>query len=682
VTGATAVPTSRIRNVILLGHGGTGKTTLAEQLLRAAGAGGGRGGVLDSEPEEKERSHTLGLNVATFTWQDHKINLLDAPGMPDAIGDAYPALRLADMAVFVVDASLGIQPQHDELWAACAELGLPRMVFLNKLDRENATYQSNIDALRERYGKPLAPIEMPMGVEQHFTGVIDLLHMTAVRDEGDHEEDTTIPEDRREQAERNREHLVEAIVENDDELLMRYLDGDVPEAKELGECFAHGIAQGGFFPVLCGAAQHGLGVHMLADFIVEECPSPTERGAVAASDGSVRELEGPTAIWVGKTLSDPYVGHINIMRVLTGTLRQDDVLTVGRSGGSVRLHQLFTLRGREQTPVSAVGPGDIVAVAKLEDVHTSDVLHAKDAPFALDPVPLPQPHHRVALEPASAGDEDKLSSALAKVAEEDPSLVIDRNAETNQLVVHAYGQIHVEVALARMERKFGVAVRQVPLRLAYRETLRGPAAGLGRHVKQSGGHGQYGIAHIEAEPLPRGEGFEFEDKIVGGVIPNTYIPSVEKGIVDAMAQGVLTGYPVVDVQVRLVDGKHHSVDSSDMAFQVAGSLAFRDAAEKAGIVLLEPIMDVEVLVPDDLTGAVMGDVSSRRGRIQGTEQAAPGRTSVRALVPEAEVLNYTAELRSLTSGQGTLHMRYDHHDEMPEHVAKKVIAEAAEAKAG
>ncbi|MDQ3973044.1 MAG: elongation factor G [Actinomycetota bacterium] len=679
MAGIEETPTARIRNVVLLGHGGTGKTALAEALLTAAGVSDGRGGILDFEPEERERGHSLSLAVASLAWNGHKINLLDAPGGPEAVGDAYPALRAADLAVFVVDAAAGVQAQHDQLWAACEQVGLPRLVFLNKLDKENAAYQTVVDALRERYGRPLAPVHMPLGVEREFNGVVDLLHFVAVTKADGGRREIEVPQTRRDQAERNRESLVEAIVENDDAMIERYLEGEVPEAKELSEAFAKGIATCGFFPVLCGSVALGIGVRLLADFVVENGPSPADRGPLQGTQAAGRqELDGPVALYVAKTLSDPYVGRINVLRVLAGQLTQDDTLVVGRTGNSARLHQLFTLRGKEQTPIAAANAGDICAVAKLDDVVTGDVLHPKDAPFAVEPVALPEPYHRVALEPASAGDEDKLSTALARLRDEDPSLRIQVDPDTGQLVLRAYGTAHVDVTLARLQRKFGVSVNQVPLRLAYRETMRSAAAATGRHVKQSGGHGQYGIAYVEVEPLERGGGFEFEDRIVGGVIPRQWIPSVEKGVREAMRQGVLAGYPVVDVRVRLVDGKHHSVDSSDMAFQLAGSLAFRNAAEQAGVVLLEPIMDVEVTVPDELTGDVMGDLSSRRGRIQGTEPAAPGRTTVRAHVPEAELVTYTAELRSLSSGTGSAAMRYDHHDEVPDHIAKKVVAQAAE----
>lgn len=662
-------PTQRLRSIVLVGHGGVGKTRLAEGLVAVGSEGVARGGVLDVEPEERERGHSLGLGVVTVPWRGHLLTIIDTPGSPDAIGDAYPALGAADAALFVVDATAGIQPQHDQLWDACARLGLPRMVLLNKLDKANAAYQANIDALRERYGKPLAPVHMPIGVGADFTGVIDLLHGTAVQRIDGQRTPVPVPEERLQQSARNREFLVEAIVEHDDELLLRYLDGDVPDTKELARCFARGIARGGFFPVLCASAEDGIGVRLLADFIVEECPCPLDRGVPV-------DPQAPAAAYVAKTVSDPYVGRITVLRVLQGRLSGDDVLAVARTGERHRVRQLFTLRGREQTPVGGAGAGEIVAVAKLDDVATGDVLTA-GPPVDVATVAAPEPFHRVAVEPASAGDEDKLSTALARAAEEDPSLRVERDDETGQLLVRAYGPLHVAVALARMERKFGVHVREVPLRIAYRETLRGPGSGIGKHVKQSGGHGQYGIAQVEVEPLPRDSGFVFEDRIVGGVIPRQFIGSVEKGIVGAMEQGVLAGYRIVDVLVRLVDGKHHSVDSSDMAFQMAGALAFRAAAHDAGLCLLEPVVDVDVTVPDEFTGDVMGDLSARRGRIQGTEAAAPGRTSVHAHVPQAELTSFVPELRSLTSGTGTVLMRYDHHDECPEHLAQRVVAMAS-----
>jgi elongation factor G len=662
---ATSPRTDRIRNVLLVGHGGTGKTMLAEALLRLGGAEVGRGGLLDHEPEERERHHSLSLGVGWLDWRDHRINVLDAPGGDDAVGDAYPALAAADIAVFVVDATVGPQPQHDRLWAACDELALPRIVVLTRLDQPRANFQQTVDALRERCGKALAPTHMPIGVGDDFTGVIDLLHFVAVEKTPRGREQHDVPDERREQAERNREFLVEAIVEHDDELLMSYLDGDAPSAEALGKVFADGIATAGFFPVLCTSATADIGVRLLADFLVEEAPAPTTLGD---------EL----SVVVVKTLSDPYVGRINVLRVRGGTLHADDVLRVQRTGDKVRLHQLFRIRGTEHEPVDTLVAGDIGGVAKLDDVRTGDVL---DHGGATPPSSVPQPpagHFRVALQPSSAGDEEKMSSALARMAEEDAALSIERDTETGQLVAGVYGPTHVTVLQERLKRKFGVSIDTAPVRVAYRETVRSSAEGVGKHVKQSGGHGQYGVAHVRVEPAERGAGFVFHDRIVGGVIPRQFIGSVERGIADAMAEGVVAGYPMVDVEVTLFDGKHHSVDSSDMAFQVAGALAFRNASANAGVVLLEPIDEVRVTVPDAMTGDVMGDLSSRRGRIQGSGPAGPGRTEVMAHVPRAELLRYAADLRSLSSGAGDLDVRPGHYEQVPEHITERIVAEATE----
>ncbi|MBW3605776.1 MAG: elongation factor G [Actinobacteria bacterium] len=663
---AATTATERIRNVLLVGHGGTGKTTLAEALISLGGRESSRGSLLDSEPEERERGNSLSLGVGWVRWRDHHINVLDAPGGDDAIGDAYPALASADVALFVVDAAAGVQPQHDRLWAACDQLELPRIVVLNQLDKSQANYQATIDALRERCGNALAPVHMPIGVGAGFTGVIDLLNFVAVEKTPQGRAEHDVPDERRDQADRNRQFLVEAIVEQDDDLLMAYLEGETPAAAELGKVFAEGIASGGFFPVLCASAAAGIGVKLLADFVISEGPAPQATG-------------DQTAALVVKTLSDPYVGRINILRLLGGTLHADDVLRVQRTGDKVRLHQLFRLQGGNTEPVTQAPAGDIVAVAKLEDVRTNDLLDVDGSTAMPAVAPPPEPYFRVAVVPATAGDEDKLSSALSRIAEEDPALRLVRDAETNQLVAAVYGPTHMTVVQSRLQRKFGVSVDTASVRIAYRETVRSTAEGIGKHVKQSGGHGQYGIAQVRVAPAERGVGFTFHDKIVGGVIPRQFISSVERGIVDAMAAGVLAGYPVVDVEVTLFDGKHHSVDSSDFAFQMAGSLAFRNAATNAGIVLLEPIDEVRVDVPDALTGDVMGDLSSRRGRIQGSGRAGPNTALVVAHVPRAELVRYAADLRSLTSGAGGLQISPSHYEQVPDHIAERIIAEASDA---
>jgi elongation factor G len=665
---AGVVPTERIRNVLVLGHTGTGKSSLVEALLALAGhAAHGQGcPTVDHEPEERDRGHSLSMALASFRYDGYKINLLDAPGGAEVLGDAYPALLAADTALFVVDATVGVQPQHEELWRACEQRGIPRVVFLNKLDLERAHYQGTIDDLRARYGKPLAPVHMPLGIHDEFDGVIDLLHMDAVEVHDGQRIHEPIPEQRRAQAETNREALIEAVVENDDDLLERYLEGEVPTLEEVAELFAHGVAENGFFPVLCGSATKGIGIDLLLQFLVEECPSPAEAAHPLPHDG-------PTVAYVAKTFSDQYVGRINLLRILSGELHTDDQLVVERTGNTQRLHQLFSLRGREQLPVEGAAAGDLVAVAKLDDVETGDVLTADGAEVDLDVPTMPEGFHRVVLHPVSVADDDKLSTAVQRIRSEDPSILLELDPEAHTRILTFQGPGHVDITVDRLTRKHGVRVEVEPAPIAYRESIRSSATGLGRHVKQSGGHGQFGVAHLEIRPLPRGEGFAFEDAIVGGAIPGQYVSSVEKGVLEAMREGPLGGHPVVDVAVKLFDGKFHSVDSSDAAFQMAGILAFRAAVAEADPVLLEPIVALELTIPDDLTGSIMSDLAGRRGRILGTEAAGPGRARVDAQVPEVELLDFAADFRALTSGRGEVARRYDHHEEVPDDVARRLL---------
>src|SRR6056297_499941 len=668
------VLTEKIRNVLVLGHTGTGKSTLVEQMLRVAGhpAHGEGCPTVDHEPEERERGGSLSLAAVTFEYEGHKLNVLDAPGGAEVLGDAYPALLAADMALFVVDASVGIQPQHEELWRVCEARSIPRLVFLNKLDLERARYQDVLDDLRERYGTPIGPATIPLQLHPTFSGLIDVLHNEAIAiDDDGTRTRLPVPDDRREATDRNRQRLIEAIVENDDDLLMRYLDGETPDLAELIPLYSHGIAECGFFPVLVGAVEQCIGVRLLLQFLIEECPSPAEAPHELPHDG-------PTVAYVAKTISDQYVGRINLLRVLSGSITTDDVLTVERTGDNERLHQLFSLRGREQLPADGANAGDLIAVAKLDDVMTGDLLVAAGAEVDIDVPTAPVGFHRVVLQPATSGDDDKLSTALQRVVQEDPAIGIHLDQERGLRILSFAGPTHTDVTVARLKRRYGVNVTVETAPIDYRETIRKPAEGLGKHVKQSGGHGQFGVARIEVKPLARGEGFQFEDAIVGGVIPNNYIPSVEKGVIAAMRAGPLSKNAVVDVAVKLVDGKHNSVDSSDAAFQMAGILAFRDAVAKAGPVLLEPVAEVQVFVPDDLTGAIMSDLSSRRGRILGTNAAGSGRSRIDAHVPESELATFVAEIRALTSGRGEVAMRYDHHDEVPDQIAKRLLADLAE----
>lgn len=666
---SVSVPTDRIRNVLVVGHTGTGKSTLVEAMLRSV-----RGGppsdartIVDSEPEERDRGHSLSLSVVSFDVDGHRINLLDAPGGAEALGDVHPALVAADTALFVVDAAVGVQPQHEELWRWCEARGLPRVVLCNKLDLERADPAAVLADLRERYGRRLAAVHLPFR-HPGGIGVVDVLHGDAIEMVDGQRVREPIPEDQTAAAAVAREALVEAVVENDDDLLERYLDGQMPTTAELAEVFAHGIAQGGFFPVLWASATVGIGVELLVAFLLEECPSPAEAAHPLPHDG-------PTVAAVVKTYSDQFVGRINVLRLLSGALHADDELVDRRTGETRRLHALFRLCGREQTPVDAVAAGDLVAVAKLDDVATGDLLTAAGVEVEIE-VPLPPAgFHRVMLHPTSVAEDDKLTAALQRLVHEDPSVRIELDPDAGTRVVAFQGPTHVEVSVARIARRAGVEVAVEPAPVAYRTTIRSSAAATGRHVKQSGGHGQFGIVHLEVGPAPAGTGLAFEDAIVGGVVPGQYVGSVEKGVRAAMREGPLGGYPVVDVAVRLVDGKHHTVDSSDAAFQMAGILAFRAAVAEADPVLLEPVSAVTVVLPDETVGALLSDLSARRGRILGTRAVGPGRAQVEAHVPEAELVGFQGDLRALTSGRGELSIAHDHHQEVPDAVARRVLAQ-------
>jgi elongation factor G len=502
-SAASGPTTQQIRNVIVVGHTGTGKSTLVEGMLRRATHQGQRDSshpVVDFTDEEQARGHSLQVATVSFEFDGCRFNVIDTPGGPEAIGDTLPALAGADTAVFVVDASVGIQPQHDQIWRECERMGMPRIVFLNKLDLERAQYQSNIDALRLRYGKPLAPVHMPLGIHEEFDGVIDLLHFNAVEFHDGKRIEEDVPEQRVEQARSNRETLIEAVVENDDEMLERYLEGEVPDTKELAELFAHGVAECGFFPVLCGSVEQDIGIELLMHFLVEECPSPAESHLGVPTDG-------PTAAVCLKTMSDQYLGRINLLRLVSGRFTADDTLTNTRTSDALRLHQVFRMIGKEQDPISSVNAGDVFAVAKVDGIRTGDVLTADGQPLDITIPESPVGHHRVVLHPKTASDDDKLSTALQRLLDEDPSIHTERDEDRGLLICSFLGQGHVDVTIDRMQRLFGVGVTAEPAPVAFRETIQDKASGIGKHVKQSGGHGQYGIAQIEIAPLGRGEGF-------------------------------------------------------------------------------------------------------------------------------------------------------------------------------
>jgi elongation factor G len=676
-------PTAQIRNVALVGHGGSGKTSLAEALLHRAGTINRMGRVEDGtttcdfDPEERQRGLSLSLAIAPFEWRDHKINLIDTPGYADFVGEVAAALRVADLAVFVVSAVDGVEVQTEVTWRMATDLGVPRMVFVNKLDRERASFDRTLSELQDKLGAGIAPLELPIGQESAFRGIADLLTDRAhiYTDGVPHEED--IPDDMEELEHQVHDSLVEGIVVADDELLERYLEGDVPSFDELERTLHDGIASASVFPVVVGSATREIGIDRLADFLVEISPSPLDRPvSVSGADQEVEvaaDAGSSPLAFVFKTIADPYVGQISLFRVLSGTIHPDDHLVNARSGTEERLHGLLMVRGKDQEPISELVAGDIGAVAKLTSTATGDTLAPKGTPVVVPPIQAPEPTLAVAIIPRTQADEDRLGPALHRLQDEDPSLVVERSDETHQTLLWGTGETHLQITMEKLNRKFGANVDTEDVRVPYRETITSAAKGVeGKHKKQTGGHGQFGVCVIDLEPMPRGGGFEFVNQIVGGAISRGYVPAVQKGIEETMASGGIFGYPVVDVKVTLTDGKEHSVDSSEMAFKVAGRLAFQAAMGQSSPVILEPITKLEVTVPVTQQGDVMGDLNSRRGRVQGTEADGSGESTIVALVPTSEIQRYAIDLRSLTGGRGRFRVEHAHYDPLPTHLVDGV----------
>jgi elongation factor G len=630
------------------------------------------------------RHLSLSLALAPFEHEGFKINLLDAPGYADFVGDVHTALRVADLAVIVVSAVEGVEVQTEVAWRIASELGLPRMFFVNKLDRERASFDRTLEELRARFGAGVAPLELPIGEEASFRGVADLLTDTAVLyDGGPKPTIAEIPEDMAAREHEVRDNLVEGIVVADDDLMMRYLDGESITPKELEDTLAKGVAEASVFPVACGAATRMIGIDRLAQFIIEVGPSPLDRPPVSVDapggpTGVAPDPSGQPLALVYRTVADPYVGKVSFMKVLSGTIRPDSTLTNPRTHSDEKLHNLFTMRGKEQDGLTELPAGDIGAVAKLSDTLTGDTLAPKGTPVLVTPPEPLTPVLTIAIRPKSKGDEDKLMTSLHRLQDEDQTLHVRRDDETHQTLLSGMGDTHLSIVTERLHRKFGVEVVTEDVKVAYRETITASADAEGKYKKQTGGHGQFGVAFLKVEPMERGGGFEFVDKIVGGAIPRQFIPAVEKGVMETMATAGVFGFPVVDVRVTVFDGKFHPVDSSEMSFKMAGSLGFKEAMAKAGPVLLEPVSMLEVTVPASHQGDVMGDLNSRRGRVQGTDVAALGEQIVTALVPTSEVLRYAIDLRSITGGRGRFTVRHDHYDVLPAHLVDKVAKATAE----
>ena len=672
-----AVEPGKIRNVAVVGHRGTGKTSLVEAMLFQAGAANRLGVVeqgttiSDWDEDEQQRQMSIADTLCHLEWQARKINLIDTPGEPSFQGDAIAALHVVEGALVTISGVMGVEVQTTRNWARAEELGLARVIFVNMLDRERADFFRVLEQLRAQFGNQCVAVHLPIGAEHELTGVVDVLHMTTYTSpDGDREgKPGEIPADMADQVEQYRTQLLDSVVETDEALMERYLDGQELTPEEVASALKSAVTRGELFPVMCGVATKNLGTTAVLDLLVEGVPSPAKKG-------SPIEVEGAsTAAFIFKTVADPFSGRINVFRVLKGTISSDATLANVRTHGKERVGALLTLQGKDHESADEFGEGDLGAVAKLKDVMTGDLLLDSDQQVELPSLDFPEPVMSFAITPKAKGDEEKVATSLRRLSEEDPTLQLRRDPQTGEQLVSGMTQMHVEVAVDRLKRRFGVEVDLNPPRVPYLETIRKESRGHGRYKKQTGGRGQFGDCQIVLQPLEGHTGYEFEDKIVGGVIPQGFRPAVDKGIQEAMSQGELAGAPVQGVRVQLVDGSYHTVDSSEMAFKIAGSMAFKQAYEQADPVLLEPIMEVDVTIPDDTVGSVNGDLNSRRGRLQGMEPVA-GMTRIKAEVPMAEMLTYGQALTSMTGGRGDYHMQFLRYDEVPSHVAQKLIEDS------
>jgi elongation factor G len=676
----------RVRNVAVVGHRGSGKTSLHEALLFQAGAINRLGSVVDgtttsdTDPDEKARQMSISAALSSFEWQQRKVNLIDTPGDSSFIADALGALRVCESAVFVVNAVMGVEVHTTRLWQRAAELDLARLVFVNMLDRERADFFRTLDSLKSAFGQHVVATEIPIGSEHEVSGVIDLIDMKAYEysDAGrENCKEIPIPDALADQAQEYRERLMDEVSETSDALMERYLEGEEISHEEIVTALKDGTNHGSLFPVTCGVATRNLATNRLLDAIVEDLPSPVKHGGLEVGELTLEPVEDKELFaYVFKTRADPFAGRINLFRVYQGTMDHDTQVLNTTTHNKERIGQLVTFEGAQQGHADEFGPGDIGAVAKLKETRAGDWLAARDEPIAMPSIKLPAPVMAFAIAGASAGgDEEKVYSSLRRLQEEDPTIDFHRDAQTGEQILAGLSQVHVEVIVERLRSRFGAEVTLKPPRVPYQETIRGSAKAHGRHKKQTGGRGQFGDCHIEIEPLADSD-FEFVDAIKGGVIPSGFIPAVEKGVQEAMQEGTVAGYPVKGVRVRVYDGSYHTVDSSEMAFKVAGSQAMKQALEQAGPVLLEPIMTVTVNAPEDTVGDVIGDLNSRRGRPLGMEPVGAGMTEIKAEVPMAEMLSYAPDLRGITGGQGEFSMEFERYEEVPGHLAAKVVNEA------
>ncbi len=669
--------TQHLRNIAFLSHSGAGKTTLVESLLLSAGAitrlGNVEAGttVSDYEQEEIKRRTSIQTSLAPCVWRGHKVNILDTPGYPDYVGEVVSALRAADSALLAVAAQAGVDVGTEEAWRQCEAAGMPRMIFVSKMDRENADFGRAMESIQRAFGKKCAAIQVPVGAEQAFEGVVDLLQPPA-----------SVPPSVAAEVERLRDSLLETVAETDDDLATKYLEGEEITPEALTIALKRGILAGQIVPVLAGSANVSQGIKELLDALVDLLPSPAETTAVEAkapgSDGNVKlaaDPDGPLAALVFKSTADQFVGKLSYFRVFRGTLQSDSHVWNATKGQDERIGQVFVPMGKGQEPASSLVAGDIGAVSKLTATVTGDTLTQLESAVVLPAILFPDPIFTAAIYPKSKADLDKMASSLTRLVEEDPTLHMSRELTTSETLLAGMGETHIEVAMEKAKRKFGVELLSSLPKVPYQETISVTTKTEYKHKKQTGGHGQYGHVKIELEPMPRGEGFEFQSRVVGGNVPKEYIPAVEKGVVKVLPEGPVGGYPVVDVKVVLYDGSSHPVDSSGMAFEIAGAYALRKGMMEAQPVLLEPVMHLRVTVPDAYTGEVIGDLNTKRARILGMTPE-DGMTVVEAYAPQSEVLRYATQVRSMTQGRGRFNMTYDHYEEVPQHLTQRVVDDA------
>ncbi len=684
-----------IRNVALVGHSGSGKTQLASAILSDSGMVNRFGKVddgttvTDYDEEEISRKHTLSAALAYAEWSRQKINLIDTPGMGNFLADARAALQVVDAALVVVDAVSGVMVQTEKVWEASDELALPRLVVLNRLDRERASLERSLASLHASCNRTVIPIQLPIGEEKNFKGVVDLVTKKAfvyTSDESGKFSESAVPADMTAAVNSAREALIEMVAENDEKLMEKFFEAGTLTDDELVSGLRTATMAAKIFPLVCTSATLNIAVPQLLDAVVAYLPSPADRPykGLAKDDSEVAKQaddKAPAAAFVWKTIADPFAGRITMFRVVSGALKADSNCHNKTRDAAERFGHLLLLQGKTQTSVPEIKAGDLGAVAKLKDTLTNDTLGDKGDPTRFPAVKFPEPVLAYAIEPKSRGDEDKISTAMHRLEEEDPSIKYSRDPQTKELLLSGQGQLHIEVTVAKLKRRFGVDVNLKPPRIPYRETIKASTEAHGRHKKQTGGHGQFGDCKIKVEPLARGADFEFVDDIFGGSIPRQFVPAVEKGIQDARARGYLAGYPMVDFRVTVFDGSYHDVDSNELSFKLAGSLAFKDAMTRARPTILEPIMNVEVYAPSDFAGDLMGDLNGRRGRIGGMDTRGV-MTIIKAQVPMSEMLTYEQHLTSATGGRGSYHMEYSHYDEVPAHLQTKIIAAAKAERAG